>query len=96
VVSPGTMDSASLDPAEVDIAIVGAGFCGSMLTVNLLRKAKEEIAIALIERSGSFGRGSAWRFRTSALSPTRRFARSPIRLRPWSKKLHDHREEDRG
>ena len=55
-----TTHSASPDVSPVDIAIIGAGFCGSMVAVNLLRKATEKIEIALIERSGSFARGLAY------------------------------------
>jgi uncharacterized NAD(P)/FAD-binding protein YdhS len=54
------MHSASPDVFLADIAIIGAGFCGSMVAVNLLRKAKEKIEVALIERSGSFARGLAY------------------------------------
>jgi uncharacterized NAD(P)/FAD-binding protein YdhS len=57
---PVTMHSASPDASVVDVAIIGAGFCGSMVAVNLLRKAKEQVDIALIERSGSFARGLAY------------------------------------
>jgi uncharacterized NAD(P)/FAD-binding protein YdhS len=52
--------SASPDVSPVDIAIIGAGFCGSMVAVNLSRKATEKVEIALIERSGSFARGLAY------------------------------------
>jgi uncharacterized NAD(P)/FAD-binding protein YdhS len=48
------------DASAVDVAIIGAGFCGSMVAVNLLRKAKHPVDVALIERSGSFGRGLAY------------------------------------
>src|SRR5215469_16616135 len=54
------MDSGSPDASAVDVAIIGAGFCGSMVAVNLLRKAKQHIDVALIERSGSFARGLAY------------------------------------
>jgi len=54
------MDSGSPDTSAVDVAIIGAGFCGSMVAVNLLRKAKQHIDVALIERSGSFARGLAY------------------------------------
>ena len=54
------MHPASANPSAVDVAIIGAGFCGSMVAVNLLRKAKEPIDVALIERSGSFARGLAY------------------------------------
>ncbi|HEX6565858.1 MAG TPA: FAD/NAD(P)-binding protein [Chthoniobacterales bacterium] len=53
------MDSGSPEASAVDVAIIGAGFCGSMVAVNLLRKAKE-VEVALIERSGSFARGLAY------------------------------------
>jgi uncharacterized NAD(P)/FAD-binding protein YdhS len=53
------MDSGSPDASAVDVAIIGAGFCGSIVAVNLLRKAKE-VEVALIERSGSFARGLAY------------------------------------
>ena len=55
-----TMQSVFADASPVDVAIIGAGFCGSMVAVNLLRKAKGHIDIALIERSGSFARGLAY------------------------------------
>ncbi|MBV8274054.1 MAG: FAD/NAD(P)-binding protein [Verrucomicrobia bacterium] len=54
------MASGSPDASAVDVAIIGAGFCGSMVAVNLLRKAKEHVDVALIERSGSFARGLAY------------------------------------
>ena len=54
------MQSVFTDASPVDVAIIGAGFCGSMVAVNLLRKAKGHIDVALIERSGSFGRGLAY------------------------------------
>jgi uncharacterized NAD(P)/FAD-binding protein YdhS len=54
------MDSGSPDASAVDVAIIGAGFCGSMVAVNLLRKAKQHVDVALIERSGSFARGLAY------------------------------------
>ena len=55
-----TTHSASPNVSPVDIAIIGAGFCGCMVAVNLLRKATEKVEIALIERSGSFARGLAY------------------------------------
>ena len=50
----------SPDASVVDVAIIGAGFCGSMVAVNLLRKAKQQLDVALIERSGTFARGLAY------------------------------------
>ncbi|MDB6083729.1 MAG: hypothetical protein JWN43_1610 [Gammaproteobacteria bacterium] len=46
------------------IAIVGAGFCGTVLAVNLLRRPPPNIAeIVLIERSSAMGRGVAYAIR---------------------------------
>jgi uncharacterized NAD(P)/FAD-binding protein YdhS/glyoxylase-like metal-dependent hydrolase (beta-lactamase superfamily II) len=42
------------------IAILGAGFSGSMVACHLLRKAKRPLSIALIDRSGRFGPGVAY------------------------------------
>ena len=39
------------------IAIVGAGFSGSLLAVHLLRRSLAEDRIYLIERNAAFGRG---------------------------------------
>jgi len=42
------------------IAILGAGFSGTMAACHLLRKAKRPLSIALIDRSGRFGPGIAY------------------------------------
>lgn len=42
------------------IAIVGAGACGTLLGVRLLRQAGLPVDIALIERAAEFGRGAAY------------------------------------
>jgi uncharacterized NAD(P)/FAD-binding protein YdhS len=42
------------------IAIVGAGFSGSLLAVQLLRRSEPEDRVYLIERSAGFGRGLAY------------------------------------
>ena len=42
------------------IAIVGAGFSGTLLAVHLLRRASAADRILLIERNTSFGRGTAY------------------------------------
>jgi len=42
------------------IAIIGAGFSGSLLAVHLLRRSLSEDRIYLIERSAGFGRGLAY------------------------------------
>jgi uncharacterized NAD(P)/FAD-binding protein YdhS len=50
----------STEPPCIDVAIIGAGFCGAMVAVNLLRNAKGPIDVALIERCGTFGKGLAY------------------------------------
>ena len=48
-------------PVECDtIAILGGGFSGTMLAVQLLRLAKKPLHIKLIERSSGVGRGVAY------------------------------------
>lgn len=48
------------DTATPRIAIVGAGFTGTLLAVHLLREAKAPLTIHLIEQHGWFGRGVAY------------------------------------
>jgi uncharacterized NAD(P)/FAD-binding protein YdhS len=45
---------------QVDVAIVGAGFSGTALTVQLLRRAKCDVSIALIDRADRVARGVAY------------------------------------
>ncbi|MDR3519018.1 MAG: FAD/NAD(P)-binding protein [Azospirillaceae bacterium] len=42
------------------IAIIGAGFTGTLLAVHLIRQSRRPVEIMLIERSGSFGLGLAY------------------------------------
>lgn len=42
------------------IAIIGAGASGSLLAIQLLRRARSPLQILLIERTGVFGRGVAY------------------------------------
>jgi uncharacterized NAD(P)/FAD-binding protein YdhS len=42
------------------IGIVGAGFTGTILAANLLKLSRAPIEILLFDRSGSFGRGTAY------------------------------------
>jgi uncharacterized NAD(P)/FAD-binding protein YdhS len=42
------------------IAIVGAGFSGTLLALHLLRRCPQGVTITLIERSIQFGRGAAY------------------------------------
>jgi cation diffusion facilitator CzcD-associated flavoprotein CzcO len=39
------------------IAVVGAGFSGTLLALHLLRRCPPAVRVALIERNGAFGRG---------------------------------------
>src|SRR5258705_8031396 len=41
------------------VAIIGGGFCGTMVAVHLLR-AGAGLRVLLIERTGRFGRGAAY------------------------------------
>lgn len=42
------------------IAVVGAGFSGTLLTLHLLRRCPPATSVVLIERNSSFGRGQAY------------------------------------
>jgi uncharacterized NAD(P)/FAD-binding protein YdhS len=42
------------------IAIVGAGFSGTLLALHLLRRCPPSVRVALIERNSAFGRGQAY------------------------------------
>lgn len=48
------------DPGKQTVAIVGAGFTGAMVAVNLLRLAKVPTQVLLIERCGRFSAGVAY------------------------------------
>lgn len=50
------------------VAIVGAGFTGTMVAVNLLRRARVPTRILLVERSGRFTAGVAYGTRVDAHS----------------------------
>ena len=55
------MDSISKShSSNVGVAIIGAGFCGTMVAVHLLRSSLPQPTIALIDRNNSFGRGVAY------------------------------------
>ncbi|HEX3445423.1 MAG TPA: FAD/NAD(P)-binding protein, partial [Chthoniobacterales bacterium] len=52
---------------SVDVAIVGAGFGGTMAAIHLLKqKTDDQITVALVERTSEFGRGLAYRTRDPA------------------------------
>ena len=42
------------------VAIVGAGFSGTLLALHLLRQAETPVRVILIERNAQFGRGAAY------------------------------------
>jgi uncharacterized NAD(P)/FAD-binding protein YdhS len=46
--------------ASHDVAIIGAGFSGTMVAVHLARLSKGTLRIALVERGGEAGRGIAY------------------------------------
>ncbi len=47
-------------PGVTSIAIVGAGFTGTVLAVHILRHAQTPVSILLVEKRGAFGRGVAY------------------------------------
>jgi uncharacterized NAD(P)/FAD-binding protein YdhS len=56
-----TLGSVFLQPHRfVDVAIVGAGFSGSMVTVHLADTLRADSEIALIEKRRRFGPGIAY------------------------------------
>jgi uncharacterized NAD(P)/FAD-binding protein YdhS len=54
--SPSHQDS-------VDVAIIGAGFSGTMVAIHLLRQQNVQLKVALVERTSEFGKGLAYRTR---------------------------------
>jgi uncharacterized NAD(P)/FAD-binding protein YdhS len=42
------------------IAVVGAGFSGTLLTLHLLRRCPPPTRLVLLERNNQFGRGLAY------------------------------------
>src|SRR5258708_6551823 len=56
------MDS-PLHQNSVDVAIIGAGFSGTMAAIHLLRQTDDRITVGLVERTAQFGRGLAYRTR---------------------------------
>lgn len=52
-------------PKQYDILIIGGGFSGTTLACQLSRCCGREVAVAIVERSGSPGRGVAYRSRCS-------------------------------
>jgi uncharacterized NAD(P)/FAD-binding protein YdhS len=52
-----------LHPDSVDVAIVGAGFSGTMAAVHLLKQTERPITVALVERTAEFAKGLAYRTR---------------------------------
>src|ERR1700746_243601 len=48
---------------SVDVAVIGAGFSGTMAAVHLLNQTDDPITVGLVERTSEFGRGLAYRTR---------------------------------
>jgi uncharacterized NAD(P)/FAD-binding protein YdhS len=46
---------------KADIAIIGAGFSGTMVLANLVRKTEEPCTIAILDRQDSFNKGIAYK-----------------------------------
>ena len=46
--------------SEATIAVIGAGFSGTLLSLHLLRRCPPSTRIKLIERNSQFGRGQAY------------------------------------
>jgi uncharacterized NAD(P)/FAD-binding protein YdhS len=42
------------------IAVVGAGFSGTLLALHLLRRSPADARVLLVERNGRFGEGQAY------------------------------------
>lgn len=53
-------DRPALPTANVDVAIVGGGFCGTMLAVRLASLSANALQIALIDAAAAFGNGVAF------------------------------------
>lgn len=48
---------------SVDVAIIGAGFSGTMAAVHLLKQTDSQITVGLVERTSEFAKGLAYRTR---------------------------------
>jgi uncharacterized NAD(P)/FAD-binding protein YdhS len=74
------------------IAVIGAGLAGTLVTVQLLRYAARPLRIVLIERSGDFGPGIAYKTRDPQHRlnvPAARmsaFPEAPLHLLTWASK----------
>jgi len=44
-----------------DVAVIGAGFAGTLTAVQVARQARAPVRILLVDKSGTFGRGLAYR-----------------------------------
>jgi Uncharacterized protein conserved in bacteria len=51
---------------SADVAIIGAGFSGTMAAIHLLKQTDDKITVALVEKTSEFGRGLAYRTRDLA------------------------------
>ncbi len=82
--------SPSAAPAAAPtIAIVGAGFSGALLALNLLRRGPPDLRISLIEKHAGFGRGlayaahSPWRLLNVRVSNMSAWPDEPDHLARW-------------
>jgi cation diffusion facilitator CzcD-associated flavoprotein CzcO len=50
------MDS-PLHEDSADVAIIGAGFSGTIAAIHLLKQTDDQITVALVERTSEFGEG---------------------------------------
>ena len=58
---PGTVPASTAPgPVSARIAIVGAGFSGTLLALHLLQRSPPHTRVILIERNAQFGRGAAY------------------------------------
>jgi uncharacterized NAD(P)/FAD-binding protein YdhS len=79
------------------VAIVGAGFAGTMTAVHLLRSGPEPLEVVLIERSGKFGRGVAYATKDPnhllnvPVELMSAFCEQPLHFVAWMNRQHDLR-----
>lgn len=81
---------------HTSVAIIGAGFSGTMLAVNIVKKALRPIQITLIEKSGQFGPGVAYKtshpyhFLNVRAGKMGAFAEDPEHFYQWLQANREH------
>src|ERR1700732_31113 len=58
--SPRRRRESDNDAAKITVAVIGAGFSGTLVALHLLRQCPSGIRIHLIEKNSRFGRGLAY------------------------------------